>query len=91
METKISSDQELIECFVPMKANKRTKPEPIQVKVNGIGIGGREVIIIAGPCAVESMEQLVETAVSVRKSGAKILRGGAFKPRSSPYSFQGLG
>jgi 3-deoxy-7-phosphoheptulonate synthase len=91
METKISNDQELIECFIPMKANKKTKPEPIQVKVNGINIGGREVIIIAGPCAVESMEQLVETAVSVRKSSAKILRGGAFKPRSSPYSFQGLG
>jgi 3-deoxy-7-phosphoheptulonate synthase len=91
METKIGSDQELIECFVTMKADKKIKPEPIRVKVNGIEIGGREVIIIAGPCAVESMEQLAETAISVRKSGAKILRGGAFKPRSSPYSFQGLG
>jgi 3-deoxy-7-phosphoheptulonate synthase len=91
METKINSDQELIECFVPMKADIKIKPEPIRVKVNGIEIGGREVIIIAGPCAVESMEQLAETAASVRKSGAKILRGGAFKPRSSPYSFQGLG
>jgi 3-deoxy-7-phosphoheptulonate synthase len=91
METKISSDQELMECFVPMKADKKTKPEPIQVKVNGINIGGSEVIIIAGPCAVENMEQLVETAVSVKRSSAKILRGGAFKPRSSPYSFQGLG
>jgi 3-deoxy-7-phosphoheptulonate synthase len=74
-----------------MKADKKTKPEPIQVKVNGINIGGSEVIIIAGPCAVENMEQLVETAVSVKRSSAKILRGGAFKPRSSPYSFQGLG
>ena len=91
METKISSDQELMECFVPMKADKKTKPEPIQVKVNGINIGGSEVIIVAGPCAVENMEQLVETAVSVKRSSAKILRGGAFKPRSSPYSFQGLG
>ena len=91
METKISSDQELIECFIPMKADKKIIPEPIRVKVNGIEIGGHEVIIIAGPCAVESMEQLAETAASVRKSGAKILRGGAFKPRSSPYSFQGLG
>ncbi len=91
MEANMSSDQELIECFVPMKTNKTTKPEPVRVKVNGIEIGGREVVIIAGPCAVESMEQLVETAVSVGKSGAKILRGGAFKPRSSPYSFQGLG
>ncbi len=91
METKIGSDQELIECYVPMKADIKIKPEPLRVKVNGIEIGGREVIIIAGPCAVESMEQLAETAASVRKSGAKILRGGAFKPRSSPYSFQGLG
>jgi len=74
-----------------MKANIKAKPEPIRVKVNDIEIGGHEVIIIAGPCAVESMQQLVETAVSVRKSSAKILRGGAFKPRSSPYSFQGLG
>ncbi len=71
--------------------NKKPKPEPIRVKVNGTEIGGREVVIIAGPCAVESMEQLAETAVSVRNSHAKILRGGAFKPRSSPYSFQGLG
>ena len=91
METKNSSDQELMECFVPMKADKKVKPEPIQVKVSGIEIGGREVIIIAGPCAVESMEQLVETSGAVKRSGAKIFRGGAFKPRSSPYSFQGLG
>jgi len=91
METKISTDQELIDCFIPMKENRGIKPEPIQVWVSDVHIGGREVIIIAGPCAVESMEQLVETAVSVKKSNAKILRGGAFKPRSSPYSFQGLG
>jgi 3-deoxy-7-phosphoheptulonate synthase len=91
METKISNASEIIECFVPLKENDRKKPEPIQVKVKDAVIGGPEVIIIAGPCAVESMEQLTETAVSVRKNGAKILRGGAFKPRSSPYSFQGLG
>jgi 3-deoxy-7-phosphoheptulonate synthase len=91
METKISNASEIIECFVPMKENDRKKPEPIQVKVRDAVIGGPEVIIIAGPCAVESMEQLTETAASVRKYGAKILRGGAFKPRSSPYSFQGLG
>jgi 3-deoxy-7-phosphoheptulonate synthase len=91
METKLNGDPDIIECVVPMKTNKRTRPESIQVKVNGSEIGGREVIIIAGPCAVENMEQLIETAVSVKKSNAKILRGGAFKPRSSPYSFQGLG
>jgi len=61
------------------------------VNVNGIEVGGSEVVIIAGPCAVENKEQLFETARSVNNYGAKILRGGAFKPRSSPYSFQGLG
>jgi 3-deoxy-7-phosphoheptulonate synthase len=91
MEATISLGNEIMECIIPMKANVKMKPEPIRVKVNGIDIGGREVIIIAGPCAVESMEQLVETAVSVGTNNAKILRGGAFKPRSSPYSFQGLG
>lgn len=91
MEPTINSVRELIECSVPMKPNKRSKPEPLQVKVRDVEIGGPEVIIIAGPCAVENMEQLVETAVSVGKSRAKILRGGAFKPRTSPYSFQGLG
>ncbi len=54
-------------------------------------LGGAEVVIIAGPCAVESQEQLFDTARSVKNGGARILRGGAFKPRSSPYSFQGLG
>jgi 3-deoxy-7-phosphoheptulonate synthase len=61
------------------------------VNVNGVQIGGREIVIMAGPCAVESGEQLRETARSVRAGGASILRGGAFKPRTSPYSFQGLG
>jgi 3-deoxy-7-phosphoheptulonate synthase len=91
METKINSDHEIIDCLAPMKTVNKTKPEPALVKVKDIVIGGPEIIIIAGPCAVESMEQLAETAVSVSKNRAKILRGGAFKPRSSPYSFQGLG
>jgi 3-deoxy-7-phosphoheptulonate synthase len=59
--------------------------------VNGVEIGGNEVIVIAGPCAVENFQQLNDTALSVKKSNARILRGGAFKPRSSPHSFQGLG
>jgi 3-deoxy-7-phosphoheptulonate synthase len=58
---------------------------------NGLCIGGDEIVIIAGPCAVESYEQTLKTAKHVKKSGVRILRGGAFKPRSSPYSFQGLG
>lgn len=58
---------------------------------NGVNIGGTDVVIMAGPCAVESEEQILETARRVAASGATVLRGGAFKPRTSPYSFQGLG
>jgi len=61
------------------------------VNVAGVEAGGTEVVIIAGPCAVENQEQLFDTARAVKQGGARILRGGAFKPRSSPYSFQGLG
>ena len=56
----------------------------------GLEIGGNELIVMAGPCAVESEEQIVQTAHAVKRAGARILRGGAFKPRTSPYSFQGL-
>ncbi len=61
------------------------------VQVGNVRIGGEEIVVMAGPCAVESREQLIETAIAVKKAGAQILRGGAFKPRTSPYSFQGLG
>jgi 3-deoxy-7-phosphoheptulonate synthase len=68
------------------------RPEGTIVKFpNGVAIGGNEVVIMAGPCSVESAEQLSAVAEAVSKSGARFLRGGAFKPRSSPYSFQGLG
>ena len=66
-------------------------PESTEVKVDQLRIGGRELVVIAGPCSVESREQLGAVAKSVAGSGARMLRGGAFKPRSSPYSFQGLG
>jgi 3-deoxy-7-phosphoheptulonate synthase len=62
-----------------------------EVKVRGVSIGAREVVVIAGPCAVESAEQIEASARAARDGGARILRGGAFKPRTSPYSFQGLG
>lgn len=65
--------------------------EPTRIAVGDVEIGGNEVVTIAGPCSVESREMLECTATRVRKSGARALRGGAFKPRSSPYSFQGLG
>lgn len=61
------------------------------IDVDGVKIGGNEIVVMAGPCAVESLEQLRETARVVKDCGAKILRGGAFKPRTSPYDFQGLG
>lgn len=75
----------------PKLVSKGAKPEGTIVRVNGIPIGGNEVVLMAGPCAVENIEQLLETARQVASSGASILRGGAFKPRTSPYSFQGLG
>jgi 3-deoxy-7-phosphoheptulonate synthase len=78
-------------CSVPVRANRKSKPDPTVVSINGIRIGSSEVVIIAGPCAVENHEQLLETARTVKASGGVILRGGAFKPRSSPYNFQGLG
>jgi 3-deoxy-7-phosphoheptulonate synthase len=61
------------------------------ISIKGVDIGGREVIVAAGPCAIESRDQLFEAARAVKSSGGKILRGGAFKPRTSPYAFQGLG
>ncbi|MCS6776330.1 MAG: 3-deoxy-7-phosphoheptulonate synthase [Chloroherpetonaceae bacterium] len=61
------------------------------VDIRGVRIGDRECVIMAGPCSVESREQIVETALAVRAAGARILRGGAYKPRTSPYAFQGLG
>jgi len=77
----------------PYKLVARTfRPEGTTVRLrNGISIGGEEVPVMAGPCSVESREQLFTIAEMVSKSGARMLRGGAFKPRSSPYSFQGLG
>jgi 3-deoxy-7-phosphoheptulonate synthase len=68
------------------------RPEGTRVKLaNGVEIGGKEVVVMAGPCSVESWEQLFAAAEQVSHAGAKVLRGGAFKPRSSPYTFQGLG
>ncbi|MEN6314297.1 MAG: 3-deoxy-7-phosphoheptulonate synthase [Clostridiaceae bacterium] len=71
-------------------ASKTFRPEASVIEIKGVKIGGRELVMMAGPCAVESREQMLSIAESVKKSGAKFLRGGAFKPRTSPYSFQGL-
>jgi 3-deoxy-7-phosphoheptulonate synthase len=91
METNPNYSPEYIGFSASLRASRKTKPEGTIVNIGGVKIGGTEVVIIAGPCAVESREQLFETARAVRNGGAKILRGGAFKPRSSPYNFQGLG
>ncbi len=69
---------------------RRQKPDDTVVEVGDVRIGGGEITVMAGPCSVESEEQLVSAARTVKASGAKILRGGAFKPRTSPYSFRGL-
>jgi 3-deoxy-7-phosphoheptulonate synthase len=71
---------------------KNFRPEGTIVKLpRGISVGGNDVVVMAGPCSVESREQLFSTAEQIAQAGAKVLRGGAFKPRSSPYSFQGMG
>ncbi|MEE9618162.1 MAG: 3-deoxy-7-phosphoheptulonate synthase [Anaerolineae bacterium] len=72
-------------------AGREFHPQDTVVMVNGVPIGGRQVVVMAGPCAIESRDQLLETARAVKEAGALVLRGGAFKPRTSPYSFQGLG
>ena len=70
--------------------NLDSKPDRTVINVSGVQIGGHELFIIAGPCSVESKEQLFNTAKAVKAGGAQILRGGVYKPRTSPYSFQGL-
>ncbi|HIU81108.1 MAG TPA: 3-deoxy-7-phosphoheptulonate synthase [Candidatus Ornithoclostridium faecavium] len=72
------------------KANKMFHPEPTIIDVNGTKVGGKQLALMAGPCSVESEAQIVEVAKAVKASGANFLRGGAFKPRTSPYAFQGL-
>jgi 3-deoxy-7-phosphoheptulonate synthase len=71
-------------------ASREVRPEGSRVSVDGVEIGGKRLTVIAGPCAVESKEQVEEAAVAVKRAGAHLLRGGAFKPRTSPYSFQGM-
>ena len=66
------------------------QPEDTVVEVNGVKFGGNNLGMIAGPCTVESYEQMDKTAAALKKSGVRILRGGAFKPRTSPYAFQGM-
>lgn len=83
--------EKVVPILQPFKlAGREFKPQQTVVSVGDVPIGGDEVIIIAGPCAVESREQLFAAAEAAKRGGARLLRGGAFKPRTSPYSFQGL-
>jgi len=84
---------EVIRISSPYKlAGRGFRPEGTVVRFpNGVTVGGDEIVIMAGPCSVESRDQIFSAAAQVRAAGAKFLRGGAFKPRSSPYSFQGMG
>jgi 3-deoxy-7-phosphoheptulonate synthase len=84
--------EDVVPISKPFKLSSREfQPEDTILKVGGVSIGGGELVVIAGPCAVESEEQVLVTARAVRAAGAHILRGGAFKPSTSPYSFRGLG
>jgi 3-deoxy-7-phosphoheptulonate synthase len=84
--------QEIVKISEPYKlASRAFRPQGTVIKIDDLRIGGDEVIVMAGPCAAENEQQVHATAAAVKRAGAKVLRGGAFKPRSSPYSFQGLG
>ncbi|SDM14348.1 3-deoxy-7-phosphoheptulonate synthase [Halarsenatibacter silvermanii] len=84
--------EEVITISEPYQlTSRKLKPEGSVVDVDGVKVGDETPAVMAGPCSVENREQLLQTAEAVKKAGAEILRGGAFKPRTSPYSFQGLG
>ena len=84
--------ENVIPVLAPYKlVSREFKPENTVIKIRDVLIGTEKVVMMAGPCAIESLDSLKEVAVQVKKNGATVLRGGAFKPRTSPYSFQGLG
>lgn len=84
--------EKVMPILAPYKlVSREFKPADTTVEVNGVKIGGKRLVVMAGPCAVESFDILFSVAKSAKRAGASILRGGAFKPRTSPYSFQGLG
>jgi len=89
---RMSGVERTVPILRPFKlASREFHPQNTVVSVNGCAIGGDQLIVMAGPCAIESHDQLMEAAQAVKEAGAHVLRGGAFKPRTSPYSFQGLG
>jgi 3-deoxy-7-phosphoheptulonate synthase len=92
MLERMGGVEKIMRVLPPFKlASRDFRAENTVIPVNGVRIGGQTVVVIAGPCAVEDLTQMREIAQAVKESGVQILRGGAFKPRTSPYSFQGLG
>ena len=94
-DLRILEALETVEAVMPVQqpfklASRETKSQPSEIPVNGISIGGKQLVVMAGPCSVESQSQMIEVAEAVKAAGATILRGGAYKPRTSPYAFQGL-
>ena len=88
----LSGVEQVIPVTKPYKlASREFHPQDTIVELNSVAIGGNEIVVMAGPCAVENEEQLLATAQAVKAAGATVLRGGAFKPRTSPYQFRGLG
>src|SRR5947208_1892379 len=84
--------KEVVRISSPYKLASRTfKPDDTVIKIKDVEIGGKNVVMMAGPCTIESREQVDSIAEVVAKQGVHIMRGGAFKPRTSPYSFQGIG
>ncbi len=84
--------EKVMRVVKPFKlVSRETKPEPTIIEINGVKIGSKQIAVMAGPCSVESEEQMEKVAKALSKIGIKILRGGAFKPRTGPYAFQGLG
>ncbi|HEX7785938.1 MAG TPA: N-acetylneuraminate synthase family protein, partial [Methylomirabilota bacterium] len=87
----LESVESVVRILQPFKlASREAHPDNTQFKVHGVPIGGRQIVVMAGPCSVESQPQLTAVAEEVKAAGAQVLRGGAFKPRTSPYAFQGL-
>src|SRR3990170_3281076 len=94
-DLRILEALETVEAVMPVQqpfklASRETKSQSSEIPVNGISIGGKRLAVMAGPCSVESRDQVFEVAEAVKAAGATILRGGAYKPRTSPYAFQGL-
>ncbi|HSE04866.1 MAG TPA: 3-deoxy-7-phosphoheptulonate synthase [Methylomirabilota bacterium] len=86
---------ETVDSVMPVQqpfklASREVRAESSEVRINGVTVGGRDVVVMAGPCSVESEAQVLEVAEAVKEAGARVLRGGAYKPRTSPYAFQGL-